>query len=442
MVTQVATGSGSMWQAGKAIMLAMAFCAAGFGLQAQGLEQAGRQMIAGDHAGARATAELHVPATPEEDIERLWIIALSHMHEGAPRAALPYLDAVVTRAPGVTRFRLELARALFLIEDDTRARYHFESALSGQLAMSEIMAVQDYLGAMEQRRNWQGHAQFAIVPQSNPTRASGESHVMVLGAVPFPLEQAKGGVGVDLGLGVTWLPSLGGDLRARLHVMGHAHLAGESRLNTWRLTSELGVLLLGDHGQQIGAGVMLQTAFGQSGRLLEGVGLYADFQRRIQPRTQLSLRVSAEKLRYPTVANRAMDGWRSTATAQVQHIVTPQMRVEGGVSVARHDARAEFNRRTDVTLRFGGQYAHAGGVTTGLVAQLGQTRHDAPNPILPQFGAARDRRIGLTASVMHRDLSYRGFAPVMHLGAERQDSTIPSRGYTNFRASIGATRSF
>jgi len=51
-----------------------------------------------------------------------WRQALEHMRKGAPRAALPILERLVTDFPAIARFRLELARALYLIEDDGRAR--------------------------------------------------------------------------------------------------------------------------------------------------------------------------------------------------------------------------------------------------------------------------------------------------------------------------------
>lgn len=426
----------------RALALVVALWCAGGGLQAQPLEQAGRLMVAQDYGAARDAAQSATPQTPQDSVEQAWIIGLSHMRENAPRAALPYLERSVTLAPDVTRFRLELARALYLTEQDDRARFHFESALAGQLALGEIAAIQEYLTAMDRRKTWQGHASIAIVPQTNPTRASGESHVMIGGAIPLPLAQAQSGVGVDLGLGGTWLPRLGHDLRARVHVMAHGQVFEESRLNTWRLRSEWGVVALGDHGRQIGAGISVQAAFGQGGRIMEGAGIYASFQRRFGPRTHLSIRANADRLHYPQVVNKAMDGWRTALSVNTIHVLTPQIRLDGGVSLAKHNARADFNTRRDIGINFGGQYAHAGGVTTGLNLAASQTQYAASNPLLPQFAPARDTNVSVTASLMHRDLTVQGFAPVLHFGAERQDSNIPSRSFSNIRASIGATRNF
>jgi outer membrane protein len=155
--------------------------------KATSLDHVGRLLVANDPAGARAAVQAAAITTPEEEAEALWIVALSHMREDAPRAALPHLERLVTLAPDVPRFRLELARALFLIEQDDRARFHFESALAGQLALPEIEAVNQYLDQIDKRKSWQGHVSLALVPQSNPTRASGEAQVLIGNALPVPL---------------------------------------------------------------------------------------------------------------------------------------------------------------------------------------------------------------------------------------------------------------
>lgn len=404
------------------------------------LDHAGRLMVANDTAGARAVVDSLVLTTPDEEAEALWIVALSFMRDEAPRAALPYLERLVTLAPHVPRFRLELARALFLVEQDERARFHFQSALAGQLAPPEVEAVTQYLDAIERRKSWQGHVSLALVPQSNPARASNESHVLVGNFLPVPLDQAQKDIGLNVGLGLTWQPTLGDDLRGRVHVMGQASLYRDDSQNSYQILTEIGLLHLGDQGYQVGGGVLGHVSFGETGRVVHGLGLYGTYQQRFGPRTQFQMRVSAEQLRYQGVPQ--MNGPRITAQASVQHLLSPQLRLEGGLSFSDHRARADFNKRRDLRLRGGVSFAHSGGITTGLSATLGQTQFGAPNPLLPQYGAARDTYAGLTATFMHREISVYGFAPVLEIGAERQSSNIPMRGFTNMRASIGASRNF
>jgi outer membrane protein len=407
---------------------------------ASSLDHAGRLLAANDAAGARAAVAEFTVSSPEEEAEALWIVALSHMREDAPRLALPHLERLVTLAPEVTRFRLELARALFLVEQDERAQFHFESALAGQLSLPEIQAVTQYLDAMEKRKSWQVHVNVALVPQTNPTRASNEAQVLIGNALPVPLAQARKDMGLDLGLGATWQPVLDGDLRGRVHLMASGNLFRDSALNRYHLGLELGVLHLGDRMAQVGAGIAVQAGFGDSGRIMHGVGLYATLQHRLGEQTLLRGRISIDQLVYRDVPQ--MDGLRVALAVEGQHVLTPDMRLEGTVHLSHHAAQADFNRRTDIRLRGGMRYSLPGGMSVGVNGTLAHTAYGAPNPLLPQYGAARDTHLGVSATFLHRDWTIRGFAPVLEIGAERQFSNIPMRRYSNIRATVGASRSF
>jgi hypothetical protein len=111
---------------------------------------------------------------------------------------------LVSQRPANGRFRLELARALFLTEAQARARHHFDDALSGERTLGEIQAVQEYLAAMDTRNTWRGQARIAMVPQSNPWRRCGQRHVDIGGDLVLPLPQVERATGVELGLGGTW----------------------------------------------------------------------------------------------------------------------------------------------------------------------------------------------------------------------------------------------
>jgi hypothetical protein len=408
--------------------------------QGQGLEQAEKLLLAENASAARRAVQELAPATQEEDIQRLWILALSHMRENAPRAALPYLERLVTLAPETARFRLELARALFLIEQDARAEYHFQAAMGGALSFAEIATVHEYLQTMEQRKQWQGHARVALVHQSNPAHRSGEDTLNIGGALLLPLPPVERATGVEVALGATYLPKLSSDLRARAHLLATGQFFEDKALDRGHLRFELGVLALGDHGRQLGAGLALQGAFDKGGRLMHGAGVYASFQQSFGRQTHLALRAGVDRLRYRGVPQ--MDGHRVTGSAELSRILAPQLRVQAGLHWAYHHAQTAHNRRSTATVSMGGQYAFRGGFVGGLETQLGQTRVPEANPLQLQYGPERSTRLGLTARLMHRDYTLRGFAPVLVLGYEAQSSNVPVNAYDNLRLSVAATRSF
>ncbi len=422
--------------------LAVALVAGGFGAAAQAPPLAqveGLLMASGSAADGQSDDGTSDP-TQEDEIDSEWRLALSHMRDSAPRAALPHLERLVSLSPQTARFRLELARALYLIEDDVRALHHFELALGGELSIAEIATVNEYLRAMDRRKPWQGHARAAVVSHSNPWHRSGEEYVNIGGHLMLPLPPVERAIGLELGLGATHLPQITQDLHARVHVMATGQVFENSALNRWHLRGELGLVALGDYGQQISGGVTLQGAYGAEGRIMHGVGLYAGFQRRFGNRFSLGLQLSADQLRYAGVPQ--LDGPRLTAAVEGAYLVSPRFRLHGGVSLAHAQTEASFHRRSTGSLRLGGQFAFAGGTVAGLEAQLSHARLQEANPLQLQYGPERSNRADLTARLMHRDFNIRGFAPVVVMGLTHQASNVPMNAFSNMQFSVGATRSF
>lgn len=396
----------------------------------------------GQPTGSVAMSQENAPsdnALDPADVAK-WRQALTHLQKGAPRAALPLLEHLVSQYPANGRFRLELARALFLTEDNGRARHHFDYALSGELTLGEIQAVQEYLTAMDTRKTWRGQARIAIVPQSNPWRRSGQSHVNIGGVLLLPLPQVERATGVELGLGGTWIPRIAPDLHARFHVMATGQVFQDNSFNRGHLRGEFGFVSYGDHGRQFGLGVAVQGAGGREGLIMKGAGVYAAFQRRFGRRTQVSASANYDELRYITASQ--FNGPRATLGFGVQHILSPRLKLSGQLSLAHHHTAALFHRRSDAVLSLGGEYAFSGGFITGLEGSLGHTRYADANPLLFQYGPQRDWKAKLSATLMHRDFNLRGFAPMVEVELEQQKSNVPMRSYNNIKLSVGATRNF
>lgn len=73
-------------------------------------------------------------------------IRTGRVHEGVFA-----LERVIARRPGFARARLELARGYFLLEEDRRAREHFEAALAQEPPAPVAATIEDYLQAMRRR---------------------------------------------------------------------------------------------------------------------------------------------------------------------------------------------------------------------------------------------------------------------------------------------------
>lgn len=421
---------------GPALAIALAASVA----LAGGLDEAQRLLDTGNAAAAHRAASAATPTTHDAALQREWILARSLLRQNAPRAALVHLERLVSDAPQVARFRLELARTLVLVEDDARARLHFDLALGAPLAPQEVAAVQHYLAVIDGRRTWSAGLSFNVAPETNAVRGTSDTTAdLPFGAVPIPeSSQARRGTGAEVSANAAWTPHIAASLRARLAVSANARVFSDSTLNSQSLRLEGGGILTRDRGTQFGLGLSAQAQFAGGTRVMDGRGVFATWSARPAPAMQLSGRVEVDDLRFANVPGR--NGQRGAVSAQLIYAWSPQLLLRGSLHLIHHKAAQDFHSRTDYGASFGGQYAFAGGLVSSVTLSLGAGRAKAPSPL---FGVVQsDTRAALSGQMMHRDVTLMGFAPVLELGLEQQRSNFATARYENARVSLGVTRQF
>jgi hypothetical protein len=408
--------------------------------QASDVSDVERALAAGDTVRARQIAAEVAAETPDIADRLDWMIAQSHLREGAPRAALPYLERLVNDAPADARLRLELARTLFLMEEDGRARVHFEQALGAPMALTELQAVYEYLDVMERRKSWEATLRFAVVPETNTRRLTSADSV-VIGGLVFDLQpsaQAAPATGVQVGAGFTWLPRIAQNMRGRVSMSASARMFEDTDLNSYSLRAETGVLWMRDHGVQFGGGLMAETQISGGQRVVDGLGLYATWQGRVGRATMVSVRAEVETLEFPTVPTR--NGHRLGANLQLSRALSSQLTLNFSAFVNTVNSADPLYSRDDYGVSLGGQYVFEGGFVTTLTANIGAGQVEGVSPLFSV--AQRDQRWGVTARLMHRDIQLSGFSPVLEIGYDEQRSNIPISTFDNAHVSLGVTRRF
>ena len=107
------------------LFLALALVSQAPAQQPDAIARAEAQVNAGDYATASSALQGMGPqAVREAELRRLWALSMAHIRQGRPRAALPWLDRLVSLAPDAVNYRLELANALEAAGQAERARYH------------------------------------------------------------------------------------------------------------------------------------------------------------------------------------------------------------------------------------------------------------------------------------------------------------------------------
>lgn len=402
--------------------------------------QTGRMLLrAGRLEHARAFLAQARPSDEEEETERLFLLGRIEMRLGLPREAIERFEAILVRRPGLTRVRLELARAYYLTGRDDKAKHHFGLSTGDRLPSSVEAAVDEFLRRIDARKRWSVSVSAAILPESNPARRT-ESEEVRLGNVPFRLDKdarSSSGVGKLLGAGVSFSPPIADDLRAALAASAAAKLYERSDWNEISVTGDIGLTRLFDRGN-VSGGVRLGRRWIGGDPDHRSAGPWVRAGWRLSPSTRFLLDLSALDRTHDT--RRFLDGWRIAVRPGLRHALDARTLIEAEPDI--EIARAETGHNASRRFGFGATVSRAfeGGLTLSVSPAVHFRRYDERHPL---FGERRlDRGLRVAIRALHRSLQYEGFAPHVGYSFERTWSSIELYEYRNHGAILGVTRSF
>ena len=95
--------------------------------------------------------------------------------------------------PGLTRVRLELARAFFYKGEDSLSKHHFERVLAGTPPGPVVANVRRFLAQIRARRRWKMHLGFSLAPDTNIGGTSDERtiYLSVFGQSQLPFQPRR-----------------------------------------------------------------------------------------------------------------------------------------------------------------------------------------------------------------------------------------------------------
>lgn len=426
------------------LFFALAVCVfASFGLTQAGhaftLDDAEKAVTGGRAAQVIPALEAYAPKTETEVLRRLWILGVANARAGQPKAAVKPLAKLVAKVPANPTFRLELASALLASGQEERARYHLELVKGAGLPPEMQERVQSQIDRLETKKNWQGYFRFALVPESNAARRTQAETVnlggLVFGLNPNAREQAANGV--ELGFGIAALRVVSDTARARFGVDMQARLFDGRAPDDVFVRANAALLQYGQTGR------LLTTEFFATQRWLDnssystsqGVGL--SYGLAVGNRAGVKMGLQHEWIDY---TQGSYDVRRTAASVQLSYAATAQLILQAGLRAELRSSSYTLAAGAAKGISIGGDYTFAGGLRMGL--QLSYD-HNAYDGIHPLFGVERtDRKTTAAVLFTNQNWQYRGFAPVLKIGVERQKSSISLNSYRNVATSIGITRSF
>lgn len=368
-----------------------------------------------------------------------WPRAMELMNAGQSEAALPYLERLVSAHPGDKNYRFELALALFRLGRDFRAKWHLDQVRGAGLTAAEARLVEQFLDKIEARRVWSGSFGFALKPESNASRQTGNTHVNV-GGLNFALtpgSRAKPGTSVIAHGGLSYSPRISERMKGVFGLNAYLRHNKDSGLRDYQLTARSGLEYLPTTRSRISGGTFLGYRWIADAPYSYSGGIWASYSALIGTRGRLDLGGETGRTRYEVALP---DGRQHQLTASYSHAIGGKTRL-GITGFWENTENALGNLAgTRKAVSVSGLYAWDGGLMTSLRLGHLTDKRRGPEPI---FGVKRhDRNTSLDLTLYHRDFRIGNFAPELVLGVERNRSNIPLADYRNRYLSFGLTRNF
>ena len=401
---------------------------------------AGRLLVkAGRFEDALVFLKQANPADEEEAIERRFLLGAVYMRLGKPSEAAEQYEAILGIRPGLTRVRLELARAHYAAGQDDKAKYHFRLSLGDKLPSSVESVVEGFLNAIDARKRWSAHVSIAALPETNAVRRTDRETVQIGGATFRLNEDAReaSGVGAQLSAGAAYAPIVGTGLRGHLALSTAAKLYGRSAWNDIAVVGKAGITRLFDGGS-VSGGLQAGRRWQGTAGFQYSTGPWGRIDYRLSPRIRLSANTNVEYRRHDE--RDGLDGRRVALNPVIHYVLDSQTLLEVGPQLEAIHTRADHRESRLVGVGVGVSRAFENGITASLSGSVLRRGYRADDPV---FGVRReDTVMWLSGRVLHRSFQLSGFAPYVGHSYERSRSNISLHNYENHSVVMGVTREF
>jgi hypothetical protein len=369
------------------------------------------------------------------DPQVLFLQAQSAMQRRDYGAASTRLRELLSRDPSLLRVRLELARVLFLAGDYGASRYHFELALGQDLPAAARENVHGYLRYIQAQAAWL-EMTFYVGRDSNPGSASSARTVEILGQ-PFLVDEASRarpawGVGVRL-QGRT---ALGADERA--FARGQLDLRDYEGAYADYHYAEAAL------GYSAGVGKAWSIEAGPLAAWYQNEPLYQGAHAELAHAAALGRRaLTRQSVGLRHLAYREFDYLSATEAAvrlQWRYAFDPVSQVLLGLSLARSDAREDAYSYDAWDWSVGYLRELPRHVNLDVRFSMGRVDYAEEWTLFGEM--RRDRLMRADITLVARDWSLRGFAPLLSAGHARTRSTLDVAQYERTYLSVGFTRTF
>lgn len=349
------------------------------------------------------------------------------------------LRRILDEEPEAVRVRLELARILVALGDETGARRQLRQAQDAGLPAELARLVDQYRIALRSRAPFGANIEVAVAPDSNINRATAQ-RTLDGGFFPIELDEdarSRSGIGLAVnGQAFARVP-----LDARLSLLPRASGAGrlyrDSQFDDVSIDGRLGLERADSTAGRLTLSAGHERRWFGGRPLTESWLASLDWLRPVSGRAQFTVSISAADQRFPRSA--AQSGRLYQASIGYERALSTASGISVSVSGARQDAADQGYANWSGGSSLIG-YAEIGRTTFVTSVSLRRLVADGPFFLFPD--ARREWSIRSSIGATFRQLTIAGLAPVLRVTAERNLSTVGLFDFRRIAAEVGISRAF
>ena len=361
--------------------------------------------------------------------------------------AIAALHAMLVRAPGLVRVRLELARAFYLKGENELARRHFEAVLAGGVPAPVAANVRGFLDRIRARGRWRFNVGAALAPDSNIGGGSDERTIYIpIGGANLPFQRdaeelTTSGIGVALWGGAEYQVPLGDATRLRAGGQFARREYGGSQFDQLFLGTHLGPRWLVDRDTEVSLLASARQRWVGTVPDNRALGARLEVGHRVSQSVTVSGRASWHGRRYRT--RTALDGPVWDASLRGVWVITPTVRADLSLGYGRERPRRERERNRSRWLGAGVDVILPLGFSVGGGGEVRWTDYGPGwRPFVPDNGARADRTRSLRASVHNRAFTLMGFSPALVVVREERATNAQAHDYERTRGELRFVQQF
>ena len=357
---------------------------------------------------------------------------------GRKREAATTYRALLDEKPDAARVRLELARLLTQMGDEGAARRELRQAQAGGLPPQVAQIVDQFAAALRSRKPWGASLEVALVPDSNVNRATDAA---TLDTVLAPLQLSRdareqSGIGARAAGQLYARVPIAANLSLVPRVSGQGDFYRQSRFDDVSASALIGLeWSLGRDRLRPSAGGT-QRWYGGSPYARTATAAI-DWQHPLGTRAQLTTSATIADTQYR--GNALQNGLLLNGAIAYERAFSPRTGGSITLSATRQNARDPGYATASGAVSLLGWHEF-GRTTVYATAGVRRLEGDARLFLFPE--RRKDWNLSLGAGATFRRLQLHGFAPVVRLDWERNQSTVGIYDFTRKAATIGLTRAF